>query len=168
MPKPTSSFEWYTPAPYVAAAAQVMGGIDLDPASCAIAQKTVQAYRYYDQAANGLDPENPWEGRVWLNPPYAASLIRPFVARLVSEYLSGRVTQAVLLTNNATDTAWFDDAMTNCGALCFPKGRIRFARPGGTSTSPTQGQSFFFFGPKIQKFASVFSKFGHVVVAYPR
>src|SRR5579859_6970510 len=65
----SKSNEWYTPAPYVNAARQVMGGIELDPASCAQANRTVQAARYYSQADNGLAQD--WTCRsLWCNPPY--------------------------------------------------------------------------------------------------
>jgi len=61
------SNEHYTPADIVEAARLVMGGIDLDPASCAAANQTVKARTYYAQPLDGL--ALPWFGRVFLNPP---------------------------------------------------------------------------------------------------
>lgn len=41
---------WYTPKYYTDLARQVMGSIDLDPASCEVAQQWIKSYNYY-----GLD-----------------------------------------------------------------------------------------------------------------
>jgi len=66
----TGDPESYTPAVYIEAARAVMGGIDLDPASNALAQKTVKASRWYGEQENGLLQK--WEGRVipW-HPPFS-------------------------------------------------------------------------------------------------
>src|SRR5215471_2758586 len=98
----TGAQEWYTPAPYIEAARQVLGAIDLDPASSLKAQEVVQAVRFYTAEDNGL--LQAWWGRVWLNPPYAQPLIEHFVRRLVAEWEWGHVTAAVLLTHNYSDT----------------------------------------------------------------
>ena len=76
MPKFTGDFEWYTPAEYIELAVEVMGAIDCDPASCADANKVVGAKVFYSQDDDGL--KQSWHGRVWLNPPFATDLIRPF------------------------------------------------------------------------------------------
>ena len=75
--------EWYTPAKYIEAARQVLGAIDLDPASCKRANKTVKAKRIYTAKDDSL--HQPWTGRVWLNPPYGR-LAGEFIQRLVLEY----------------------------------------------------------------------------------
>jgi hypothetical protein len=43
----SGSVEWYTPAVYADVARNVLGGIDLDPASCAEANRTIKADIYY-------------------------------------------------------------------------------------------------------------------------
>jgi ParB family chromosome partitioning protein len=53
----TGQFEWYTPGPYLGAAKEVIGAIDLDPASCVIAQQTVQAQRFFAISDDGLAHE---------------------------------------------------------------------------------------------------------------
>ena len=152
----TGEYEWYTPAQYIEAARTVMGGIDLDPASHIAAQQTVRADHYFAAEDDGLKLD--WYGRVWLNPPYAQPLMQNFVRKLVTEYNSGNVTQAVMLTHNYTDTAWFHEAQAGA-LLCFTRGRISFV---GASGPPTQGQCFFYFGDRRDAFHAAFSTFGFI------
>src|SRR5262249_298780 len=63
---------------------------------------------FYSKADNGL--AHPWAGRIFLNPPYSAVIAR-FVTKLLQELGAGRVSAAILLTNNSTDTTWFHQAM---------------------------------------------------------
>lgn len=154
--------EWYTPEVFVIAARNVMGGIDTDPASSEIANRTVGAAVYYTEETNGLAHE--WRGRVWLNPPYAQPLISEFCAKLVTEIDANRVEQACVLVNNATDTAWFHDLFSRCAAVCFVRGRIKFVdKQGNASGAPLQGQAIVYFGELIEEFTNTFSTFGKVL-----
>jgi phage N-6-adenine-methyltransferase len=157
----TGENEWFTPAPYLDAARAVLGEIDLDPASHVLAQERVRAKTFFTAADNGL--ERPWRGRVWLNPPYCRALLAPFVDKLVAEFTSARVSEAILLTHNYTDTEWFHTAARAAQAICFPRGRVHFVSPAGEECSPTQGQAFFYFGGNDSRFLSVFSGLGLVV-----
>jgi len=154
--------EWYTPREYVKAAVDVMGGIDLDPASAAPANQIVGAAAYYDAERDGL--AQPWEGRVWLNPPYAQPLVDRFCTRLAREYLLGTVTEACVLVNNATETAWFQALLATAAAACFPRGRVRFWHP-AKAAAPLQGQAVLYLGRKGAVFAAEFTKFGPVLHA---
>ena len=153
--------EWYTPAKYLELARKVMGEINLDPASSEEAQRTVQADRFFTAADNGLTQL--WEGRVWLNPPYAQPLIAQFVSKMCEERAAGRVDEAIMLTHNYTDTAWFQEAMEIADAVCFTRGRIKFLDGHGDECAPTQGQAFTYFGDNPDKFASIFLDVGFVV-----
>jgi hypothetical protein len=42
-----------------------------------------------------------------------------FVQKLVREVGFGRVTQAIMLTNNSTDTEWFHQGEAQAALLCF-------------------------------------------------
>lgn len=156
----TGENEWFTPAQYIEAAREVMGGIDLDPATHPVAQQTIQATQFYTAADNGLNLS--WHGRVWLNPPYAQPLIAQFVAKLCDEIASRGVEQAVMLTHNYTDTAWFHRAEAGAASLCFTRGRIRFVDVDGSVCAPTQGQCFFYYGTSGRRFAEIFRQFGFV------
>jgi len=156
----TGDNQWFTPEQYIEAARAVMGGIDLDPATHRLAQQTIRAGSYFTADDDGLDRE--WHGRVWLNPPYAYPLIGQFVNKLLDECASGRVEQAIMLTHNYTDAAWFHQAERIAALLCFTRGRVRFYDENRNECAPTQGQAFFYFGGEHAAFRSVFSEFGFI------
>jgi ParB family chromosome partitioning protein len=158
--------EWYTPAQYIEAARRCMGTIDTDPASSEFANRTVKAGTYYDAESNGL--EQPWSGNVWLNPPYAQPLIQHFAEALADRYVIGQIDEGILLTNNATETRWFQYAIRSASALCFPSGRIKFLdETGKPANTPLQGQCFMYFGNDPESFAHEFSEFGAIVTIHP-
>lgn len=153
--------EWYSPAEYVEAARRVMGGIDLDPASTIPANSVVKAATFYCAAANGL--EQPWRGRVWLNPPCSEPLIGDFIEKLVDQYENGEIEAAILLVNNATETTWFHHAAMAANGLCLPQGRLQFWHPNGNTCSPLQGQALLYFGNNYHEFSVAFGGFGIVM-----
>ncbi|SDR52667.1 chromosome partitioning protein, ParB family [Rhizobiales bacterium GAS113] len=162
----TGNPEWYTPAKYLDLARQVLGGFDLDPASHEVAQRNVRADKFFTAEQSGLEQE--WNGRIWLNPPYSHPLLGKFIDKLLGGYEAGRISAAILLTNNFSDTLWFHKAARAANALCFTKGRIRFEDPVGKPLeSPVQGQSFFYFGPDVARFHEVFGSIGLLMEARP-
>ncbi|MCO5159655.1 MAG: phage N-6-adenine-methyltransferase [Mesorhizobium sp.] len=157
----TGENEWYTPGDHIALARAVLGEIDLDPASSHVANQTVKASRFFSQETNGLEQE--WLGRIWLNPPYAQPAIAHFADKMVAEWEAKRVTAAIVLTHNYTDTAWFQKLARAATAMCFTRGRVRFVSPTGELAAPTQGQAFFYFGHDVDAFAASFGEVGFVV-----
>lgn len=160
--KHTGDPESYTPGQYIEAARLVMGEIDLDPASNDLAQETVQALKWYDEENNGL--LQPWHGRVFLNPPYSYPSVEYFVLKLLEEYEAARVSAAILLTNDNSDTKWWHAAARAAGGVCHTLGRINFYKSDGEITQPTNGQSFFYFGDDSKRFHEIFSEFGLIMV----
>ena len=148
----------YTPAEYIEAARSVMWCIDLDPASSDLANETVKANKYYTIDDDGLQQE--WLGRVWMNPPYAAGLIDRFAEKLAYHVGQGDVTEAIVLVNNATETAWFTTLVDVAVAVCFVRGRIRYLAPDGVKNSPLQGQAILYIGDNVDRFCSAFESIG--------
>ena len=89
------------------------------------------------------------------------------VTRLCIEYDAGRMTEAVVLVNNATDTAWFHSLLARFPA-CVLRRRVPFWRPGFSGGGARQGQAVFYLGPNAHRFQAVFSHFGVVVAVLPR
>lgn len=155
--------EWYTPSKYIEAARATMGEIDCDPASTEFANEIVGAKTYYTIEDNGLEQD--WEGRIWMNPPYASPLIKHFSEKLIAELDSG-VTEACVLVNNATDTGWFHTLLVRAAAVCFIKGRVKFLDKKGNPTgAPLQGQVVLYFGKNEGVFGERFEEFGEVLHA---
>lgn len=156
--------EWYTPLEYIAAAKRVMLGIDTDPASSEVANRTVKSATYYTVDDDGLTKK--WSGRVWMNPPYSQPLISQFCEAVTSKYQGGEITSAIVLVNNATETIFFQRMLEAAAAVCFVKGRIKFLNESGDSVNtPLQGQCVLYFGNNIPAFRREYSGFGKILTA---
>ena len=162
---PGATSEWYTPGAYLDAARAAMGSIDLDPASCAHANKTVQAATYFDRAADGLHRH--WFGRVWLNPPYSdfKGQAAAWATKLLAEYRAGRVEQAVLLVNLSVAYQPAFQAVARAGAVCMVDHRIQFVSATGQNDRPTQANMLLYLGDRRRQFAAECGRFGVVLEA---
>lgn len=123
------SSEWFSPADIVEAARATLGSIDLDPASCEIANRQVSASHIYTIDRDGLDPCNQWAGKVFLNPPNPAG---PWWKRLVAEHAAGNVQRAIFI-GYSIETAqqiqhWTPTAPLDQWPICIPKKRVRYMR----------------------------------------
>lgn len=171
-PKPTpKSNEWYTPVKYIEAAREVLGSIDLDPASCALANQTVKATTYYSLEDDGLTKA--WRGSVWMNPPFGRkdaaangfgggkTIMGIFIRKLIDEYHRGNVSQAILLATMKTDASWFPLLWEF--PLCVADHRVIFWRPSAEPQGHFYGSVFAYLGPDEAKFIDIFSAFGAIV-----
>jgi len=153
--------EWYTPAQFIEAAREVLGGIDLDPATSEIANRRVKAAKIFTIDDDGLSRDWP-VGSIWMNPPYAQPLMGQFASKFAAAIRAG--SSGIVLVNNATETAWFQEIAAECAAICFPKTRIRFLDPDGNpSGAPLQGQAIIYSGNSPAEFCAKFSQFGLIV-----
>ena len=169
--KPTKSNEWYTPSLYIEAARKVLGCIDLDPASCALANETVKATRYFTKMDDGL--AQAWSGKTWLNPPYSLegtprgmvspreSIVKLWIQRLIAEYKGGHVSEAILLTKADPKQRWFQPLWEFL--ICFVPGKILFNRPDAPPEGHMFGSCLIYLGPNEERFIEVFSELGNVV-----
>jgi hypothetical protein len=144
----TKSNEHYTPSDIVERARWLMGSIDLDPASCIEAQKTVQAGYFITRetdvsssarrlTGDGLQLR-PWRGNVFLNPPGGSfkvlnkgfSNAALWWAALVQDWLRGEMKQAIFI---GFSLEILRHSQNGCPLpvqafhRCYPKKRIKFS-----------------------------------------
>lgn len=155
--------ELLTPPQYIEAVREVLGEIDLDPASSEHANQTVRATTFYSPMDGGL--RKPWTGRVFLSPPVGKDDgdggHGRWPAQLLESYLKGNVSEAILLVNAEPHREWFKPFWDY--AVCFTDHSIRFAGPEDEEWVLPNGQAFVYLGPQVETFASVFHRFGAVV-----
>lgn len=156
----TGENESYTPLIYIEAARKVLKRIDLDPATSEFGQGRVKAQKYYTAKDNALTKD--WIGKIWMNPPYSQPLIYDFIKKAVSEYQKKNITEAIILTNNYTDTQWFHLIESVSSLLCFTKGRIKFEKEDGSIAQAMNGQTFFYWGENEKIFTEIFLEFGFI------
>lgn len=152
--------EWYTPAWIIALAKRVMGGIDLDPASCAEANATVGATHYYSAEEDGYWKQ--WRGRVWLNPPFSDT--PRWVRRLGASYDDGDVQQAILLVNSAPGYNWWEE-MYRTYPVCLLRERVAFVSATGVQGGTAKkGTTIAYLGGKVCEFSTAFGGYGRILL----
>jgi hypothetical protein len=136
------SCEWYTP-PRIFDALGIE--FDLDPASPGKhIVSWVPAERHLTVVEDGLT--TPWEGRVWLNPPYGRTVTPKWLARL-TEHGDG-----IALVFSRTDTEWFHEYALRADMICFIRGRLKFIKPdGAVGDNPGCGSMLLAFGKKCSQ-----------------
>ena len=186
-----SGFEYYTPPVWTAAARELMGAIDLDPASNAIANELVKADHYFTQAEDGLKQQ--WHGRVWMNHPFhrgeapcisnhskckkkackergyhiteAIPGNADWINKLIGEYQSGRVTEAVCTTFCNSSEGWFLPLLEF--PQLFPHGRVHYiGKDGQRVKGCTKGSVITYIGTRTAAFSKAFGHLGIIKVPY--
>ena len=152
--------EYYTPAYIVEAARKsfINGKIDLDPASCAFAQKVVKAKRYFTKEDDGL--KHNWSGAVFVNPPF--SQLKAFAEKLIR---SPDVKEAVFVGRMDIGTEWGQNMLLVSNCLCVPKKRISFYGADGKPLVKNNMANII-FGYRIENtigFCKAFEGIGQVV-----
>ncbi len=114
---------WLTPRALV----EALGPFDLDPCAAPDPRPWPTAARHYTEAeGDGLT--RPWDGFVWLNPPYGSQTF-DWMDKLAAHPGGG-----VALTFARTETKGFHRAVwEKATGILFIKGRLKFCRPDGTT-----------------------------------
>ena len=121
------SNSWITPK-YIL---EALGEFDLDPCACE-PQPWPTAKRMLTRTDNGLTA--PWEGRIWLNPPYGTQ-IRDWMLRMAQH------NNGIALVPPRTETKWFFESVWGgkAAAILFIQGRVNFHYPDGNIAKGNAG-----------------------------
>lgn len=111
------SDEWFTPPEILRA----LPRFDLDPcASVSGPMPWANVDRWYTAENDGLSL--PWEGHVWLNPPYSDAAV--WLQRMAAHG------DGIALVFARTDTAWWHEYVwPNASRILFLRGRVTFWHP---------------------------------------
>ncbi len=186
----SEEFEYYTPEPWPSLARELMGGIDLDPASNPIANQTIQASRFFTQEQDGLSQS--WHGRVWMNHPFhRGELACPtprkkckkkkcktrghinkaipgnseWINKIIAEYEAGNITEAVIICFVNSSENWFRPLLGY--PQLFPNGRVHYLKPDGSKAdSCTKGSVITYLGTNLTEFKRLFGAHGTIKIEY--
>jgi hypothetical protein len=158
----TTGDEYYTPPEIADLARNVMGDIDLDPFSCKFANDNFVNAEWFFSKEDDCHKQDWACDTLFMNPPYS----RGNFDRAVDTFLSQRFIhgfEAIVLTNNNTDTAASQKLLGYATAICLPKGRLSFYQPNGKQKKGNdRAQIIMYFGAKRFNFIREFQHLGRV------
>ena len=184
--------EYYTQKYIIELARNVLGEIELGPASNFIANRTVKAQRIFTRKENGL--LQTWRGKVWMNHPFhkgeKACKKNCKKKNCIPSTNPKKPTRGHCITEDIpSNLQWIDKLVSEYRAgnveeaicitfssmsetwmkpllefpQCFPYGRIHYRKPDGTiERNVTKGSLITYLGPHPDRFAQVFSAIGKV------
>lgn len=155
--------EYFTPMSIVVAAERVMGSIDLDPASCELANQRIHAGKFFTKKEDGLSKE--WFKNVFINHPFGRKENPLWVRKMVYEYNRMEVNTIICITFAATSEEWFQPLMEF--QQCFLTPRTNFYLPDGTlKRGVSKGSVVTYMGPSLDRFATEFKAMGTIKIRY--
>lgn len=181
-------FEYYTPEPWPQLASELMGGIDLDPASNDIANASINAKTIFTKEIDGLSQR--WHGTVWMNHPFHRGekpckakcnkkacikrghhIDKPipgngdWINKIIKEYESGHIKEAVIITFCNSSETWFLPLLKF--PQCFPHGRVHYKKADGSKAdSCTKGSVITYLGKNVAEFSRLFGAHGTIKVEF--
>jgi hypothetical protein len=107
-----------------------LGPFDLDP--CAATERPWDcATRNYVEADDGL--ALPWEGMVWLNPPFDRYQVGKWIQKLADHG------HGIALVHARTEAEWFRPIWRHAERILFLDKRLKFCRPDGSEQPANSG-----------------------------
>lgn len=157
---------WITPSDIISQVNEVLGSIDLDPASSEEANMIVGASQYFTKTDDALI--NEWHcDTFFLNPPYGKvgnkSQAGIFAEYAIDQYKQGHIKQGgIILLHDRSGYSWFENLAQQLPCVTLRE-RIRFINP-STMKQGDQAktaQTLFLVGSQyLEAFENTFQNFG--------
>ena len=167
--------EWGTPSSIIDLARAVLGTIDLDPASDAHFNKTVDAYYHFSKEDGDsltrpwLTPAAPTETTIFLNTPGGKTCNKSnvvlFWQKLMDEVDAGHVKHAIFMGFSIECLQTTQQCSRSIAAypICIPRKRIKFAAKNGTYNAPSHSNVIVYVPGTVdetERFISTFQGVG--------
>jgi hypothetical protein len=120
-----SSQNWITPRWII----EALGPFDCDP--CAADPRPWNCATAENYTDRGLD--RPWDGRVWLNPPFNRYTVGAWIRRLAAHGIG------TALLHARTEASWFAPVWECASGILFLASRIHFHHPDGSRARANSG-----------------------------
>lgn len=149
----STNVDWYTP-PWIF---KELGlEFDLDPCQPPEGVAWIPTKKRYSIVEDGL--KQPWEGRVWLNPPYGKQT--PAWLERMHQHRNG-----IALVFARTDCKWFHESVAKADAILFLKGRVKFVDGLGVTggSGAGSGSMLVAWGTDNVTALEAMQNFGHLV-----
>lgn len=166
--------EWGTPANIMQLVHNVLGRIDLDPASDTGFNKTVQAEHFFTKEHHALS--RPWgvdhavKGTtIFLNPPGGKTCNKSnvvlFWQKLMDEVAEGRVKHAIFMGFSIECLQTTQQCTKSVAEfpICIPSKRIKFSAKNGTYNAPSHSNVIAYVPGNVdetERFISTFRSVG--------
>jgi len=155
--------ELYAPPDLALKAEEILGGIDLDPASDTTGLSRVPARAVLTAADDGL--AHPWHGKIWLFPPLGRRAV--WVAKLLHEYRVGRIEAALIYDALDPRAPWFQNIAREA-SICFT-GPLRALNDCNEPIARTRtGSMLGYLGPDRERFETLTAGLGAVLHPWRR
>jgi ParB family chromosome partitioning protein len=163
-PTSSRSSELWTPPFYADKVRAVLGEVDLDPFSCAGANLTVQAKRYF---VKGDAPfKQDWRAKtIFIHPPSSRTFLNKIPKKFLKEWRRRRIEQAIILLDTPPTGFCYAVLAQRADAVCLTYLPIPFLTPNGETQRSGAGQALLYFGHDPARFRQVFASVGAVSMA---
>lgn len=164
MHKDTGDVERYTADYIINAVRDFNGGfIDLDPASCLEANKSIGAETIFTKEDDALTKD--WFGHIWMNHPFSRQNNPIWTDYAYQQWRNNpEVLSLINISFSSTSSDWWQLHADRSKAICYPKKRSCYKKKPTDKSGAMKDSSIFYFGNQPERFKKVFQEIHNIGV----